>query len=81
MAFHIYIAPVNLCTESRCLKKYGKVGRNGIKAKYIMVDRGKSLHFSDIGIKLLNGSMSREEINSVMYRLDMNPEILRCVIC
>ena len=77
----IYIAPVNLCTESRCLKKYGKVGRNRIKTEYIMADRGKSLNFSEIGIKLLNGSMSLEEINSVMYRLDMNPELLRCVIC
>ncbi len=46
-----------------------------------MADRGKGLNFSDIGIKLLNGSMSLEEINSVMYRLDMNPELLRCVIC
>ena len=43
-------------------------------------DEGQKDMLSDLGIKLLNGSISREEINSVMYRLDMNPELLRCVI-
>lgn len=35
---------------------------------------------SHLASKLLSGGMDREEIYSSMYRLDMDPELLRCVI-
>lgn len=48
--------------------------------KYTNADADHKDRIESIAVRIINGEADREELYSDMYKLDMDPELLRCVI-